>query len=241
MKNQFDIPVNLDDLLAESSVRQQVIGSWGFHSNINFASMKPEESNVWFFEQTFNFLRAFFGLVVPDNLEISTYNGAQQIKRENLNQMTFLDEYMLILKNLKEHIWVSRLNLNIVGFLRTDFNPDVSVRLQIQEPASFVVWGGPDESGFQSFQVGYRLFAEQNIEGEHNMLWSMNQPLLQKGLSKWEKQSHHKIEVVQSNSDDLPLYRHGFSKPATRKPKPKPVETGPVEDFFPDLDDLTIK
>jgi hypothetical protein len=239
VNNQFDVPTSLDDFLQESTNRSRVVGAWGFNSHINFTEMNSEESNVWFFEQVFNFLRSFFGLVIPGSLEITTYNGKEQISRDNLDQMTFLDELMLIMKGLKEPIWVLRLNLNIVGFLRTDFNPDMPIRLQIQEPASFVIWGGPDETGFQTFSIGYQLFSAQKIEGEHNLLWSMNQPMLEKVLKKWEAQSQHRIEVVESNSDDLPIYRHGFDKPTPPKPRAKAKQDeGPFDDFMPDLDDI---
>ena len=239
---QASLPTGLDDFLVESTARGRVIGSWGFNSGVDFARMNAEETNVWFFEQVFNFLRAFFGVVVPDNMEVTTYNAKRQITKQNLNQMTFLDELMLVMKGLTEPIWCIRLNLNIVGFLRTDWDPDKPVRLQIQEPASFIVWGGPDENGFETFSIGYKLFSEQKLEGEHALLWSVNQPLLEKALKKWEKQSRRQIDVVQSNSDDLPIYRHGFSKPAPAKPRPRPakVDEGPVSDKIPDLDDLLL-
>lgn len=236
----LNLPTGLDDFLLESSARGHVVGSWGFTANVDFTRMNAEETNVWFFEQVFNFLRAFFGVIVPDNMEITTYNAARQINKTNLNQMTFLDELMLIMKGLKEPIWCIRLNLNIVGFLRTEWDPDKPIRLHIQEPASFIVWGGADESGFETFSVGYKLFAEQKLGGEHSLLWSMNQPLLEKALKKWERQSRHRIDVVQGNSDDLPLYRHGFSRPAPAgaRPKPIPKDTGPVTDSIPNLEDL---
>ena len=128
---EFDlsIPTGLDDLLAEQTERNQIVGSWGFNPRIDFTRMNAEETNVWFFEQVFNFLRSFFGVVMPDNMELITYNGGKQIKRENLNQMTFLDELMLIMKGLSEQIWVIRLNLNIVGFLRTEFQPDLPAKV----------------------------------------------------------------------------------------------------------------
>jgi hypothetical protein len=241
-KDAVDLPTGLDDFHMEATERGQVVGSWGFNPTIDFTRMNPEQSNVWFFEQIFNFLRAFFGLVVPDNMEITTYNATKQITKENLNQMTFLDELMLVLKGLTEPIWCVRLNLNIVGFLRTDWDPDKPIRLQIQEPANFIVWGGADETGFQSFSLGYKLFSEQKVEGEHSLIWSMNQPLLEKALRKWGRQCRHRIDVVKSNSDDLPLYRHGFSKPAPAKarPRPKPKDEGPVDDALPDLDDLLL-
>jgi hypothetical protein len=235
-------PLGLDDFLAESAERGQVVGSWGFDPAVDFTRMNPEQTNVWFFEQVFNFLRSFFGLVVPDSMEITTKDAGRQVTRENLNQMTFLDELMLVLKGLSEPIWSLRLNLNIVGFLRTDWDPDKPVRLQIQEPANFIVWGGPDETGFQIFSLGYRLFSEQKLEGEHALLWSMNQPLLEKALRKWERQTRRRIQVVKGNSDDLPLYRHGFSKPAPARPRPrpKPKDEGPVADAIPDLEDLML-
>lgn len=242
----FDIPTGLDDLMDESTKKGQVVGSWGFNSNVDFTRMSQEETNVWFFEQVFNFLRAFFNVVMPDSVEVITYNGKQQINRENLDQMTFLDELMLIMKGLQDPLWVIRLNLNIVGFLRTEADPDMPVRLQIQEPASFVVWGGPDETGFQTLSISYRLFCELKMKGEHAMMWSVNQPLLEKALKKWEGQSHHKIDVVQGNSDDLPLYRHGFSKPAPSGIKPRGVDAFDDEDEIigddeiPDLDDLLL-
>lgn len=231
---------SIDDFLSASLARNEVIGSWGFGSNLNFTKMSREETNVWFFEQVFNFLRAFFGLVMPDSIEIITYNAAKQINRNNLDQMTFLDELMLIMKNLDQQIWVLRLNLSIVGFLRTDWSPDRPLRVRIQEPASFIVWGGPDETGFQSFTISYKLFSSQVIEAEGVALWSMNQPLLEKGLRKWERQSGRRIEVVKGNSGDLPLYSYGFSKPAPKDlPTAKPAgKTPPVENFIPDLDDL---
>lgn len=238
----FDVPTGLDDFLMESTEQGRIIGTWGFNSNVDFTRMDQEETNVWFFEQVFNFLRSFFGVVVPDNMELTTYNASKQITKDNLNQMTFLDELMLSMKGLKEPIWCIRLNLNIVGFLRTEWDPDKPVRLHIQEPAALIVWGGPDESGFQTFSIGYKLFSEQKLEGEHSLLWSVNQPLFEKALRKWERQSKHMIEVVQGNSNDLPLSRHGFSRPAPSRPrpKPKPAETGPVEDSIPNLEDLML-
>ncbi len=241
-RNNVTMPTGLDDFLDEKTIRGQVVGSWGFNPNVDFTRMSAEQSNVWFFEQIFNFLRSFFGLVVPDNLEITTTGAKKQVQKDNLNQMTFLDELMLVMKGLTEPIWCIRLNLNIVGFLRTEFDPDNPVRLHIQEPASFIVWGGPDETGFQTYSLGYRLFAEQKMEGENALLWSMNQPLLEKALKKWERQTRRRIDVVKGNSEDLPLYRHGFSKPAPARPRPrpKPKDEGPVVDTLPDFDDLML-
>ncbi len=238
--DSFDMPTGLDDILAESSERGQVVGSWGFNPDVNFTLMSAEETNVWFFEQVFNFLRSFFGLVMPDNLEITTYNGKRRLNRDNLNQMTFLDELMLIMKSLKEPMWCLRLNVSIVGFLRTDWDPDKPIRLQIQEPASFVIWGGPDETGYQTFTIGFRLFSEQTIKGEHAMLWSVNQPLLEKALKKWERQSRHAIDIIESNSDEVSLGKYGFTKPAPSKarPKPKPKAPPPDKDLIPELDDI---
>lgn len=232
---------SLDDFLAHSLVRNDIVGSWGFESNLDFTKMSKEETNVWFFEQTFNFLRAFFGLVLPDSIEVITYNATKQVNKEGLDQMTFLDELMLIMKNLTEPIWVVKLNLSIVGFLRTDWEPDKPIRLRIQEPANFIVWGGPDEKGFQAYSISYKLFSSQLIESEGVALWSMNQPLLEKALKKWEKQSGRAINVVRGNSDELPLYRYGFSKPAPADIKPKPPrEEPPTEDIIPNLEDLKI-
>lgn len=250
----FNIPTGLDDLLLESSQKKLVVGSWGFPSHTHFARMSSEETNVWFFEQVFNFLRAFFGLVVPDHMEVITYNASKQVKKENLNQMTFLDELMLVMKNLKESLWVIRLHLNIVGFLRSEWDPDHPVRVQIQEPANFVVWGGPDETGFQTLSISYNLFSDQKLKGENAMIWSINQPLLAKALKKWERQSGRRIEVVKGNSKDLSLSSSGFRKPAPTSAKPttpsppkstsKPTQEKDLpsleEDAIPNLDDLDL-
>lgn len=204
---------NLDDYFLDTYQRNQVVGAWGFNSNMNFKAMTPEETNVWFFEQVFNFLRAFFGVVSPDQLEVITYDATQHIHKKQLEQQSFLDEFMLIIKNLKEPIWCVRLNLNIIGFLRTQNAPQNPIRLQIQEPCSFIIWGGPDETGFQTFSISYSLFSTTLLEGEHQQLWSLNQPILEKVLKKWEDQTGHLIEVAESNAE-LPVYRHGFEKPA---------------------------
>ncbi|QQR81593.1 MAG: hypothetical protein IPJ69_05645 [Deltaproteobacteria bacterium] len=202
----------LDDFLNDATDRGHVVGTWGFHSNIDFTRMRAEETNVWFFEQIFNFLRAFFGMVLPDSLELITYNASQRFERKGLDQMTFLDDFMLLLKKVKEPLWTARLNLNVIGFLRTAHEPDKPVRLQIQEPTSFIVWGGPDETGFQNFSIGYNLFSTTNLTGEHMALWSMNQPLLEKALRKWEDQTGRMIEVVDSNAG-LPMQQYGFQQP----------------------------
>ncbi len=212
---------NLDDYLMNSLERQQLMGAWGFNANMNFARMSSEETNVWFFEQVFNFLRSFFGLVSPDNIEVITYNATQHIQKQNLQQQSFLDELMLIMKNLTEPIWCLRLNLNIVGFLRTKNIPDSPVRIQIQEPCTFLIWGGPDETGFQSFSITYSLFSTTVLEGEDQQLWSINQPILEKTLRKWEDQTGHIIDVVESNND-LPVFRHGFQEPVKAVKPPVP-------------------
>lgn len=202
---------NFDEFMAVAERREEVVGAWGFNSNLNFSKLSTEETNVWFFEQVFNFLRAFFGLVTPDGLEVITYNATQHIKKEHLDPQTFLDELMLIMKHLKEPIWTLKVNLNIVGFLRTSFKTDNPTRLQIQEPCTFIVWGGPDETGFQSFSISYHIFSTVILEGEEQELWSMNQPLLEKGLRKWEQQSGREIEIVDSTGD-APVHSYGFGR-----------------------------
>lgn len=206
---------NFDEFLDDSRVKKEVIGTWGFHSHMNFTRMSYQEANVWFFEQIFNFLRSFFGLVTPDNLEVITYNATAHITKENLNQQTFLDELMLVMKGLKEYIWTLRVNLNIIGFIRTEHDPDNPVRLQIQEPCSFIVWGGPDETGFQNFSITYSLFSSAVLQGEGRMLWSVNQPLLEKALRKWELQTGHRIDVIDSSTGELPVFQYGFGDPQT--------------------------
>ncbi|MBI2340414.1 MAG: hypothetical protein HYU99_08645 [Deltaproteobacteria bacterium] len=218
----------LDDFHAEATAKEQVVGSWGFNSNRDFTKTSAEETNVWFFEQVFNFLRSFFGLVLPDSLEIITYNATQHIKKQNLEQQTFLDELMLIMKNLKEPIWTLRLNLNIIGFVRTHHDPDNLVRIQIQEPCTFIVWGGPDETGFQTYSIGYTLFNESVLEGTDEMIWSVNQPILEGALRKWEKQTGHIIDIIDSNTGRAPTFRYGFKRPArarvpVRRPTPPPT------------------
>lgn len=211
---------SLDDYFDEISAKKQIVGTWGFNSHRDFSKTKPEETNVWFFEQCFNFLRSFFGLVLPDNIELITYNASQHIKKDKLDQQTFLDELMLMMKNIKEHLWTLRLNLNLVGFLRTHHDPDNIVRIQIQEPSSFIVWGGPDETGYQTFSISYNLFNESVMEGSDEMLWSVNQPLLQKALQKWEKQSGYIIDSVDSNSTKTSPFRHGFKAPSKQSDFP---------------------
>lgn len=211
---------SLDDYLAEVTKKKKVVGTWGFNSNRDFTRVSPEETNVWFFEQVFNFLRSFFGLVLPDNIELITYNAAKHLKKENLEQQTFLDELMLMMKGLKEPIWTLRLNLNLIGFLRTHHDPDDMIRIQIREPSSFIVWGGPDETGFQTFSISYSLFSETVMEGSDEMVWSVNQPLLEKALKKWERQTGHHIDIVESNAPQAHPYRHGFRRPA-RAPAPR--------------------
>lgn len=241
---QSNIPLNVDDYLEGALQRGDVVGSWGFDARLNFSRMSAEESNVWVFEQVFNFLRSFFGVIMPDSMEIMLYNGKEQITRTKLDQMTFLDELMLIMKNLKEYIWVLKLNLSIVGFLRSDWNPNGSIRIRIQEPATLMIWAGPDETGFQAFTISYSLFSSQKIQDEEVELWSVNQPLLEKALQKWEKQTGRKIDRVKGNSDKLSLYQHGFKQAApsrvATKPKPKEPEKPPNEDFIPDFEDLDI-
>ncbi len=214
------------DYMNEVKAKGHVVGTWGFNSNMDFSRIGPEETNVWFFEQTFNFLRAFFGLVMPDNMEVITYNATKHIKKDKLDQQTFLDELMLIMKSLKEPIWTLRLNLNIVGFIRSHVDPDNPVRVQIQEPSSLLVWGGPDESGFQNFSISYNLFNESELAGSDEMLWSVNQPLLEKGLRKWEMQTGHTIEAVSGNAAGRGgvTQRYGFQRPAglkRRRPLPR--------------------
>ena len=239
---------NLDEYLEMQANRNEVVGSWGFSSNLNFTRMKPEETNIWFFEQVFNFLRSFFGLVVPDSMEIITYNATKQVKRQNLDQQTFLDELMLVMKGLKQHLWTIRLNLNIVGFLRTKNRPDDPVRLQIKEPCTFIVWGGPDESGFQSFSITYNLFSTTILDGEDQMLWSINQPVLEKALRKWEQQTGQRINVVDSNSAHVPVNRYGFGAPRSRPgfaapppPPPPPQARGKDPFAFEMADDEAFK
>ncbi len=72
------------DFLEDSTDRGHVVGTWGFHSHMDFTRMRSEETNVWFFEQIFNFLRSFFGLVLPDSLEIITYNATQRIEKKGI-------------------------------------------------------------------------------------------------------------------------------------------------------------
>jgi hypothetical protein len=133
-----------------------------------------------------------------------------------LEQQTFLDELMLIMKNLREPLWTLRLNLNIIGFLRTGHSIEMPTRLQIQEPCSFIIWGGPDETGFQNFSISYHLFSTIILEGEEQALWSLNQPILEKALQKWEQQSGHMIEVVDSTGN-APVHKYGFGPPGARR------------------------
>lgn len=212
----------LNDYMSEVKAKKQVVGSWGFHSHKDFSKIKPEQANVWFFEQTFNFLRSFFGLVMPDSMEIITYNATKHIKKDNLTQQSFLDEFMLSLKGLKEYIWTFRLNLSIVGFIRSHHDPDNTIRVQIQEPSSFIIWGGPEETGFQTFNISYNLFNAASLKGGDEMLWSVNQPLLEKALHKWERQTGKTIEVVKGNvgAQGGEQTRYGFKRPGVAPRRP---------------------
>ena len=86
-------------------------------------------------------------------------------------------------------------------------------------------WGGPDETGFQNFSISYTLFNESVLEGRDEMVWSVNQPILEKALKKWERQTGQMIQLIDTNSTAAPVYRHGFRKPMRRRPmlKRRPV------------------
>ncbi|MBF0104337.1 MAG: hypothetical protein HQM16_03310 [Deltaproteobacteria bacterium] len=217
------------DYMNEVKAKKQVVGTWGFNSNMDFSRTSSEETNVWFFEQVFNFLRAFFGLVMPDNMEVITYNANKHIKKQGLDQQTFLDELMLVMKGLKEPIWTFRLNLNIVGFIRSHYDPDNPIRVQIQEPSAFIAWGGPDETGFQNFSISYNLFSSSTLKGSDEMLWTVNQPLLEKGLKKWEMQTGRRIAAVQSNAEARGgrATQYGFRKPLVKRRRTPDTATRP--------------
>ena len=137
-----------------------------------------------FLSRFLTFYGLFFGLVVPDSLEIITYDASEHIQKSNLDQQTFLDELMLIMKNLRDPLWTLRLNLNIIGFLKTTHQSEMPTRLQIQEPCSFIAWGGPDETGFQNFSISYHLFSTVILEGEEQELWSLKPTGFRKGFAK---------------------------------------------------------
>lgn len=93
----------------------------------------------------------------------------------------------------------------------------------------------------------------QEVRGQGVALWSLNQPLLEKTLRKWEQQTGRRIDVVQGNSPDLALDSSGFRSPAPTAPRkgselddldldfgggPSTVSDEPKEDWIPDLEDL---
>lgn len=170
---------------------------------------------------------------MPDSIEITTYNATKQIKKDNSDQQTFLDELMLILKQLNQPIWTLKLNLNLVGFLRTKNNLDELIRFQIQEPSTFMVWGGPDETGNQHFNISYNLFSDRVLEGSDEMLWSVNQPILEKALRKWERQTGYRINEVRSNSNHVKALPYGFDRPSSRSIKKESIDNldSAIKDF----------
>lgn len=101
------------------------------------------------------------------------------------------------------------IEVDLFVYVRTQESPERPIRAWVRLPRNeFIILGGPEnQQPYLRFETGYTLFRPLSKDYEDNSeLYSLNQPLLENALRRWEQRFGAICEV-----DGIPgIYEYGF-------------------------------
>ncbi|MEH2243027.1 hypothetical protein [Nostoc sp.] len=190
-------------------------GSWGVTPPFDFTSLSIQSVNAWHINNSMmGTLDAFDELARVWSVYFSS-SPFSEIKGVTLEwpPENSYEEYLEnVSKAMREHCAaIERLEMEVDLFvyIRTPESPDKPTRSWVRNLGRFVMWGGPEDGEpYFSFSMHHTLFYpfSYHNSADNSELYSLNQPLLENALRRWEKRfgSISEVEGLQG------IYEYGF-------------------------------
>jgi hypothetical protein len=172
------------------------------------------ETNAWFATTLTATLDAFdafararrvqFGTLVRD--EVAPVD-AEWRPDERYDQ--FVGRALEMIRTYPAPIYSLRVALDLCVHVRTDVSPNVPVRAWVKDLGGLALWGSTNDSEpYVCFEIAHTLFRPVSVEGDDNTeLHALNQPLLERGLRRWEERLGSIGDVEGLGG----IFRYGFA------------------------------
>ncbi|MEH2243025.1 hypothetical protein [Nostoc sp.] len=189
-------------------------GSWGVTPSFDFTNLSIQSVNTWYVNSLMETLNAFSDLARV--WSVFFYPSPEsEIKRVVLEWKPG-DSYEKYLKKVLEAIGEYsaaieglEMEVDLLVFVRTQESPNQPVRAWVRNLGNLVIWGGLEYGRpYLFFSINHTLFYSFSYPlGEDNSeLYSLNQPLLENALRRWEERFGPISEVEGLKG----IYEYGF-------------------------------
>ena len=189
-------------------------GSWCIVLPFDFTSLSIPEVNAWYINSTMETLDAFFELARVWEVSFGPSNESN-IKGVVLEWQpgNSYEEYIeRVLKAIREYpaaIEELAMQVDLLVFVRTEESPKEPIRAWVRNLGELLIRGGPEYGEPDlSFFVHHTLFYpfSYHNSADNSELYSLNQPLLENALRRWEERFGSISEVEGLKG----IYEYGF-------------------------------
>ena len=189
-------------------------GNWYINLDIDLQNKSIQEINTWYKESVSKTISAFDNLVRIWKICISPCNYKLLDKvflKWELEESHegYLEKAMATIENFPDTICTLEISIDLLVFVRSNESPDKPVYTWIRNFGGFSFCGGSIHGKpFIYLDMEHTLFCPSSFFKEKNNseLYSLNQPLLEDALKRWEDKFKAEIEP-----EGLPgIYKYGF-------------------------------
>ncbi|MBC6424754.1 MAG: hypothetical protein GDA38_27295 [Hormoscilla sp. SP12CHS1] len=194
--------------------RKKYAGAWDIAPACDFTSASPQEVNEWIATSLVDTLDAFshlvrlgkmeFGAIYRDDVDNVVLEWHQELTYDS-----YIKQAIAQIREFPAPIYSLDMEVDLFAYCRTYESPDWPVRGWVRVPTSFSISGGmaEDLEPYLSFSIEHTLFCRWSAKGfDNNVLHSLNQPLLEKALRRWEKRVGSLVEFEGFSG----IYKYGF-------------------------------
>lgn len=193
---------------------KQETGSWCIAPCLDLSCFSTQEFNAWFattivktldaFSELARAWRVFFGTIYRDDVEGVKLEWELGDSHEN-----YIETVLKAIRDYPAPIFELALEVDLFVFVRTQESPKLPIRAWVRLPRNeiFIVGAAGGREPYLCFETGYTLFRSLSRDYEDNtQLYSLNQPLLENALRRWEEHFGSICEVDGIEG----IYEYGF-------------------------------
>lgn len=213
MSNQSIEQIISDNIIQDTWEFRGDTATWYINLPLDFTGINYKKINHWYEKSVIKTLHSFSKMarIWHISFRANSQEKAKAIELEWKPEVPYEQYFESFLKAIREfphRISILEMQADFNVFINTAKSPDEATKNWVRYLGKFSFCGGKIYSHpFIYLDMNNTLFCPFSIDGKSNIkLYSLNQPLLEKALRRWEK-SIGKIDDTEGIEG---IYEYGF-------------------------------